>query len=128
MERARTDGRWLTYASLQKEVILIGLLSQEMRARLPPLYANETQGMTASVIVKYFTPDSNWTWYATEFDGEDIFFGLVVGHVIELGYFSLSELESIRGPLGLLVEQDKNFEHISLQQLWDHYQKKGWAI
>ena len=29
--------------------------------------------------VKFFTPDSNLTWYASEFDGEDIFFGLVSG-------------------------------------------------
>ena len=28
------------------------------------------------VAVKFFTPDSNWTWYATEYDPEDhIFFG-----------------------------------------------------
>ena len=23
--------------------------------------------------VKFFTPDNNWTWYASKFDGEDIF-------------------------------------------------------
>jgi hypothetical protein len=35
--------------------------------------------------VKYFTPDSNWTWYASEFDGEDTFFGPVAGFEVELG-------------------------------------------
>jgi len=56
--------------------------------------------------VKYFTPDSSWTWYGCEYDGKDTFFGLVDGHEKELGYFSLSELQSLRGPLGLPVERD----------------------
>jgi hypothetical protein len=34
------------------------------------------------------TADSSWTWYSTEFDGEDLFFGLVVGFETELGYFN----------------------------------------
>lgn len=34
--------------------------------------------------VKYFTPDSQCTWYATEFDGEDTFFSVVS----LLNYFS----------------------------------------
>ncbi len=57
-------------------------------------------------MAKFFTPDSNWTWYATEFDGEDTFFGLVSGFEEELGYFSLSELQSVTGPLGLHIERD----------------------
>jgi hypothetical protein len=44
----------------------------------------------------------------TEFDGEDLLFGLVQGLEEELGYFSLSELESVR-VLGLPVERDLYF-------------------
>jgi len=57
-----------------------------------------------------FTPWSNWTWYATEFDGKDTFFGYVVGIYPEWGYFSLSELQSIKGPWGLGVERDLYFK------------------
>ena len=64
----------------------------------------------AVVYLKLFTPDSNWTWFATEFDGKDTFFGLVDGLERELGYFNLSELESIKGPLGLPIERDLHFE------------------
>jgi hypothetical protein len=85
------------------------LLTKKIREDLPKLYANEGNH-DAKVIVKFFTPDSNWTWYATEFDGADTFFGLVDGFEQELGYFSLKELEDIRGPLGLLVERDRYFE------------------
>ena len=84
------------------------LLTQELRQQLPQLYAQE---MVADplVICKFFTPDAQWTWYALEFDGEDVFFGWVVGFEHELGYFRLAELESVRGPLGLAIERDLHF-------------------
>ena len=51
-----------------------------------------------------------WTWYATEGspDGNDfVFFGYVQGIEAEWGTFSLSELQSIRGALGLPVERTR---------------------
>lgn len=82
------------------------LLTQEIRRKLPALYSQDGKGGEAIAHVKFFTPDSSWTFYATEFDGEDKFFGLVDGHEKELGYFSLSELQKVRGPLGLPIERD----------------------
>ena len=84
--------------------------------------------MNAKAQVKFFTPDSGWTWYASEFDNDDTFFGLVIGHVAELGYFSLSELEQVRGPMGLPIERDLHFEPKTLEELKEHYQEKGWAL
>lgn len=63
--------------------------------------------------MKFFTPDSSWTWYVTEGEaqeGDFLFFGYVVGHEREWGYFALSELEAVRGPLGLHLERDLHFE------------------
>ena len=37
-------------------------------------------------------------------------FGLVDGHEREFGYFSLPELESVKGPLGLPIERDRFFD------------------
>ena len=77
---------------------------------LPPLYSQDSKGEQAVVHAKFFTPDSSWSWYATEFDSKDgMFFGLVVGLETELGYFSLDELQSARGPLGLHIERDIHF-------------------
>ena len=104
------------------------LLPKGVREALPELYANEELGLAAQALVKFFTPDSSWTWYASEYDGNDIFFGLVIGFVPEFGYFSLSELESVRGPLGLPVERDVNFEPRPLKELRDHYDNEGWAL
>jgi hypothetical protein len=94
------------------------LLTNEIRRKLPPLGSTEEQGMDAIARVKFFTPDSSWTWYATEFDGKDIFFGLVIGFEKELGTFSLSELESVRGPWGLPIERDRFFKPTPLAELW----------
>ena len=104
------------------------LLTDEIREALPELYANEELGLQAQAIAKFFTPDSNWTWYASEFDGEDIFYGLVIGMEMELGYFSLSELESVRGPLGLPIERDLYFKQKPLQELREHYLNEGYAF
>jgi len=97
------------------------LLPKELKENLPKLYENEEYGLDAKALVKFFTPDSNWTWYASEFDGEDIFFGLVSGFELELGYFSLSELENVRGPLGLPIERDFYYEPKSLSELMEKH-------
>lgn len=83
------------------------LLPPGVAATLPPLYRQEERGDHALARVKFFTPWTSWTWYASEYDPEDrIFFGVVVGHERELGYFALDELEAIRGPGGLGIERD----------------------
>ena len=51
------------------------LITNKIRKKLPKLYEQESKGFNAIAYVKFFTPDSNWSWYVTEFDGEDIFFG-----------------------------------------------------
>jgi hypothetical protein len=107
------------------------LLDDESRAKLPPLYGNEEKGLKALAQVKFFTPDSNWTWYASEGSPVDangyydtdrekvdfLFFGLVIGFEIEFGYFSLSELSEVRGVLGLPVERDLYFKPKTLEEL-----------
>lgn len=114
------------------------LLDAESRAKLPPLYSNETLGLAALAQVKFFTPDSNWTWYASEgsaidadgyFDTDKekvdfLFFGLVIGFEIEFGYFSLSELTATHGPLGLPIERDHSFTPKALQDLKTQHQKE----
>ena len=91
---------------------------------MPELYSGEEKGLDAIAHVKFFTPDSSWSWFASEFDGQDIFFGLVIGLEIELGYFSLSELQSVRGPLGLQIERDLYYEPKTLRELQEKYQRE----
>ena len=112
------------------------LITREIADKIPRLYAQDGKGDEATVFVKFFTPDSNWTWFATEADlvlidedGNEVrkplaeyepegvigtnwdveFFGLVDGLEQELGYFVLSELVSVKGPAGLRIERDRHF-------------------
>ena len=82
------------------------LLTKADKKKLPKLYSQENV-KDPMVQVKFFDPTSGWTWYATEFDGKDLFFGFVKGHEDEMGYFSLCELENTRGKMGLPLERDK---------------------
>jgi hypothetical protein len=83
------------------------LMPPQIAAKLPPLYANEGQGEDAIAHLKLFTPWTNWTWYASEYDPDErLCFGVVVGHERELGYFSIAEIEVVRGPGDLRVERD----------------------
>ncbi len=99
------------------------LMTKEIEASMPALYSQADQ-YDPICHVKYFTPDSNWTWYGMEYDPEDrIFFGYVIGPEPELGNFSLDELESARGPLGLPIERDFSFEPAPLSEI-----KKGQQV
>jgi hypothetical protein len=93
------------------------LIPQVILEKIPPLYATEEQ-KNPLVVVKLFTPDSNWSWYITEYDPvKKLCFGLVDGHEMELGYFSLTELEALRGPMGLKIERDMNFGPTPLDEV-----------
>jgi len=93
------------------------LLTKEIRKKLPPLYSQDGKGGKAICYLKMFSPDGNFTFYACEYDGEDTFFGLVHGFEKELGYFSLSELKGVRGPLGLPIERDKFWQPKTLAEI-----------
>ena len=67
---------------------------------------------------------AQWTWYASEFDGEAIFFGLVIGFEIELGYFSLKEMREVKGPLGLPIERDLYYNPKTLGELMERHRRE----
>ena len=95
----------------------MNLLTKEIEKSLPSFYSQENNP-DPIVRVKYFDPTASWTWYGIEWSPtERTFFGLVIGHENELGYFSLDELESIRGPLGLGIERDLHFKPTPLSEV-----------
>jgi len=109
----------------------MSLITTEILKNLPPLYSLENSDpQDVKIAVKFFTPDSDWSWFATE--GEEVggdvrFFGMVHGHSKELGYFMLSDLEAVGirsnetgyfrpsdievalGTLTLPIERDQHF-------------------
>lgn len=86
------------------------LLTKEILKKLPNLLSQDAKKPEeVKVIVKFFDPMGSWTWYATEYDGQDTFFGYVRGMDNELGYFLLSDLESIGNSRILGIERDLHF-------------------
>ena len=112
------------------------LLTKEIVKNLPALYSQE-KIEDPLVVLKFFVPWNSWTWYVTEgsqvcgecgmYDCNDpahtvtprdwMFFGLVEGQETEMGYFSLGELEGIRGPAGLKIERDLHWTPVPLSMV-----------
>ena len=89
------------------------LLTHELRTHLR---RNADQSAIKEIdhrpVVKFFTPDASATWLLTELapDGDTLFGLCDVGHgEPEIGYASLAEIQSLRGPMRLLVERDRSF-------------------
>ncbi len=98
------------------------LLTKENREAFKKIGSQDGKGAEAICVVKFFDPTGSWTWYATEFDGKDTFFGLVDGFELEWGPFSLSEMQSIKGRFGLDIERDR---YIGMPKLKDVARLKG---
>ena len=90
------------------------LIPKEIREQIPPLYDTENQN-DPIVYLKLFI--DGWSWYVTELSmDDDTAFGYVISPFCsgELGYFSLEEIKSIQGSLGIGVERDLSFKPTKL--------------
>lgn len=113
------DLQKLGICHLDKQLSMGNLIPESILENIPNLYETE-RSINPICQVKLFTPDSQysqWTWYIIEFSKEDksTCYGYIKGFESELGYFSLEELESIKGPLGLAVECDLSFSPTALE-------------
>ena len=92
------------------------LIPKDLLEQIPHLYDTE-RNLNPICHIKLFTPDSVFTWFVIEICKEnfDTCYGLVKGFESELGYFSLKELEQIKGALGLGVERDMSFKPTALE-------------
>ncbi|MFD2577937.1 DUF2958 domain-containing protein [Novosphingobium colocasiae] len=82
-------------------------------------------------VLKLFNPLGPATWLATELDeDDDTLFGLAdLGFGCpELGYFSLSEIASVRLPFGLGIERDIGFETPHPLSIWADIARRTGSI
>ena len=83
-----------------------------------PIYSQDSKGDEAVAVCKFFL--QGYTWYVLEANknGNDYeFFGIVDGEYKEYGYFTLSELQSLRGRWGLTVERDMYFKPTQVKDI-----------
>jgi hypothetical protein len=80
---------------------------------------NKNSDMEQMVVAKFFNPIGNGTWYLMNMaDDEDYAWGIVDLFAIEMGSFSIKELQSVQLPLGMGIERDRYFESIPASELW----------
>lgn len=100
------------------------LLTQKDRKRLPAIGATDgTPLENKTVVVKFFK--GAFTWYV--FEGAPLdeagrdyeFFGYVDGHCGEMGYFHLSQLESVK------AERDMYFDPKPFHEVKDELFARG---
>ena len=91
------------------------LLTKEILNKIP---GKSEDSLEARVYVKFFHPLLRWTWYASEYDPDsELFFGWVKSGIDpsfdELGYWSLSELQSVP-----MIERDLHWNNkVTLEQI-----------
>jgi len=89
------------------------LLDDQLRGRLPPLYAQEAEP-EPMVYAKFYLPgDPARAWYVFEGqpEGQDyVFFGFVSGRESEFAQFRLSDLEAMCSLIGQEVQRDQTFQ------------------
>lgn len=102
------------------------LLTQELINRFKQVGSQENK-KDPIVICKFFNPVGIGYWFATEYiPDEKLFFGYVSlfgDYNDELGYFSLDELESVKGKFGLGIERDLYFKETKLSEIKKQYTK-----
>ena len=95
------------------------LLTKEITEKAQKQYDKGSDLDGQDIVAKFFDPMGSWTWYLMNLaeDG-DYAWGIVDGFEVEMGSFSMKELQDIQLPFGLGIERDMYFESIPASELW----------
>ena len=94
------------------------LMTKEIKEQAQKQF-DDGSDMEQMVVAKFFDPMGSWSWYLMNLgEDEDYAWGIVDGNAVEMGSFSMRELQSIKLPLGLGIERDMYFEPVKASELW----------
>tara|TARA_Y100000310_G_scaffold190819_1_gene190803 strand:- start:393 stop:698 length:306 start_codon:yes stop_codon:yes gene_type:complete len=94
------------------------LMTKEIKEKATEQF-DKGSDMEQMVVAKFFDPMGSWRWFLMNMDKDgDYCWGIVDGYAVEMGSFSMRELQSIQLPLGLGIERDKFFEPVKASELW----------
>ena len=95
------------------------LLTKEITEKAQKQYDKGSDLDGQDIVAKFFNPVGSWTWYLMNLDKDgDYAWGIVDGDAVEMGSFSMKELQDIQLPFGLGIERDMYFESIPASELW----------
>ena len=76
--------------------------------------------MEQMVVAKFFDAMGSWEWYLMNMDRDENYcWGIVKGHEVEMGSFSLDELKSMQPR----IQRDLYFEPTPANEVWDVLQR-----
>ena len=94
------------------------LLTKEITKKAQKQYDKGSDMDDQMVVAKFF--GGSWTWYLMNLaDDGDYAWGIVKGHEVEAGSFSISELQQIKRLFGLGIERDMYFEPMKASDVFD---------
>jgi hypothetical protein len=100
------------------------LLTAAIRKQLPTLYAQEDAGDDAIAYVKFFTPWTSWTWWATEASGKveaegGQMINVPLSEIAMVGPFMMHEQGPVQDVIffGLVDGHDKELGYFSLNEM-----------
>jgi hypothetical protein len=97
------------------------LLTKKIKEKAHKQYDSYAKKQEQDIVAKFFNPCGDGTWYLMNMDKDnDYCWGIVkmMGNV-EMGSFSLKELESIKLPFYLKIERDLYFKEMKSSELWE---------
>ena len=95
------------------------LLTKKIKEQATKQY-DKGSDMEQMVVAKYFDPMGSWKWFLMNMHkDEDYCWGIVKGFEVEMGSFSMNELEDMHLPFGLTIERDLMFEPMKASEVWE---------
>ena len=101
------------------------LLTKEITEKAQKQFGKGSDLDGQMIVAKFFNPVGSWTWYLMNLhEDKDYAWGIVDGNDVEMGSFSIKELESIVLPFGLGIERDILFDSVPASELWKELTEK----
>ena len=95
------------------------LLTKEITEKALEQYDKGSDLDEQMIVAKFFNPVGSWTWYLMNLaNDKDYAWGIVDGDAVEMGSFSVKELQDVKLPFGLGIERDLYFEPVKASELW----------
>ena len=86
---------------------------------------DEGSDMEQKVVAKFFDAMGGWKWFLMNMDGDDgdYCWGIVQGYEVEMGSFSMSELQS----MSPRIQRDRYFEPMKAKDVWEKLNRGEWV-
>ena len=98
-------------------------MTKEIKEKAQKQY-DEGSDMEQKVVAKFFDPMGSWKWFLMNMHKDDDYcWGIVKGHEVEMGSFSIKELQS----MSPRIQRDLYFEPVKAKDVWEQLNKGEWV-